>query len=48
MRDSQFGCMILVLLYLEEEERVMRVVESSAIVPLSPEETWDILIGDQM
>ena len=26
----------------------MRVVEASAIVPLSPEEAWDLLIGDQM
>jgi hypothetical protein len=26
----------------------MRVVEASAVVPLSPEEAWDLLIGDQM
>jgi hypothetical protein len=26
----------------------MRVVEASAVVPLSPEDTWDLLIGDQM
>jgi hypothetical protein len=26
----------------------MRVAEASAVVPLSPEETWDVLIGDQM
>jgi hypothetical protein len=26
----------------------MRVVEASAVVPLSPEEVWDLLIGDQM
>jgi hypothetical protein len=37
-----------VLRYPGEEERVMRVVEASAIVPLSPEEAWDLLIGDQM
>ena len=26
----------------------MRVVEASAIVPLSPDEAWDLLIGDKM
>jgi hypothetical protein len=26
----------------------MRVAEASAVVPLSPEEAWDVLIGDQM
>ena len=26
----------------------MRVVEASAVVPLSPEEAWDLLIGDEM
>ena len=26
----------------------MQVVEASAVVPLSPEEAWDLLIGDQM
>jgi uncharacterized protein YndB with AHSA1/START domain len=26
----------------------MRVVEASAVVPLSPEDAWDLLIGDQM
>jgi hypothetical protein len=26
----------------------MRVVEASAVVPLNPEEAWDLLIGDQM
>jgi Polyketide cyclase / dehydrase and lipid transport len=26
----------------------MRVAEASAVVPLSPEEAWDLLIGDQM
>ena len=26
----------------------MRVVEASAVVPLSPEKTWDLLIGDEM
>jgi hypothetical protein len=26
----------------------MRVVEASAVVPLSPEKAWDLLIGDQI
>ena len=26
----------------------MRVVEASAVVPLSPEETWDLFFGDQL
>jgi hypothetical protein len=26
----------------------MRVVEASAVVPLKPEEAWDLLIGEQM
>jgi uncharacterized protein YndB with AHSA1/START domain len=26
----------------------MRVAKASAVVPLSPEEAWDVLIGDQM
>ena len=26
----------------------MRVAEASAVVPLSPEEAWDVLLGDQM
>jgi protein-S-isoprenylcysteine O-methyltransferase Ste14 len=26
----------------------MRVAEASAVVPLSPEETWDLLLGDQV
>jgi hypothetical protein len=26
----------------------MQVVEASAVVPLSPEEAWDLLIGEQM
>jgi hypothetical protein len=26
----------------------LRVAEASAVVPLSPEEAWDLLIGDQM
>ncbi len=26
----------------------MRVVEASAVVPLSPEEAWDLLIGEKM
>lgn len=26
----------------------MRVAEASAVVPLSPEEAWDLLLGDQM
>jgi hypothetical protein len=47
MRDSWFGCTILVL-RCPGEERVMRVVEASAVVALSPEEAWDLLIGDQM
>jgi hypothetical protein len=42
------GCMILELRFLEKEGREMRVVEASAVVPLSPEEAWDLLIGDQM
>ena len=33
---------------LGKEGRGMRVVEASAVVPLSPEEAWDLLIGDQM
>jgi hypothetical protein len=31
-----------------EGGREMRIAEASAVVPLSPEETWDLLIGDQM
>jgi hypothetical protein len=26
----------------------MRVAEASAVAPLSPEETWDLLVGDQV
>lgn len=28
--------------------RAVRVAEASAVVPLSPEETWDLLLGDQV
>jgi uncharacterized protein YndB with AHSA1/START domain len=28
--------------------RAVRVAEASADVPLSPEETWDLLLGDQI
>jgi hypothetical protein len=40
--------MMLALRPLGKEGREMRVAEASAVVPLSPEETWDVLIGDQM
>jgi hypothetical protein len=40
--------MILELRSLEEEGPEMRVVEASAAMQLSPEEAWDLLIGDQM
>jgi uncharacterized protein YndB with AHSA1/START domain len=40
--------MILALRSLGEEGREMRVAEASAVVPQSPEEVWDLLIGDQM
>ena len=33
---------------LGEERRAMRVAEASAVVPLSPQEAWDVLIGDRM
>jgi hypothetical protein len=31
-----------------EGRREMRIAEASAVVPLRPEEVWDLLIGDQM
>jgi Polyketide cyclase / dehydrase and lipid transport len=39
---------MLALRPLGKVGREMRVAEASAVVPLSPEETWDVLIGDQM
>ena len=27
---------------------MMQVAEASAVIPLSPEETWDLLFGDQL
>jgi hypothetical protein len=48
VQDPESERMILALRCLEEEGRGMRVVEASAVVPLSPEEAWDLLIGEQM
>jgi uncharacterized protein YndB with AHSA1/START domain len=48
MHDPEIGRMMLALRSPRKEGRGMRVVEASAIVPLSPEEVWDLLIGDKM
>lgn len=48
MHDREFGRMILAFHSMGKEGREMRVAEASVVVPLRPEETWDLLIGDQM